>query len=247
MGLPAPVDQRISPPACLRTEEACRGPRTGAAAPNCCIPIQAKFINAGFRFAGHKTRGLARICVVLDDRTDAELLAATSGEPEAFGVFYRRHVDWVLRVAARRTGSAEHAADLTAETFAAALLASGRFRPEAGAANSWLFGILVKKLAGFARRGAVEERARRRLELDTPALAAWQFDRLLDPELDGPDVIELLKRLPEDQQSAVRQRVIEDRSYAEVAASLGVSEAGARKRVSRALAALRIEMDKEAS
>jgi RNA polymerase sigma-70 factor (ECF subfamily) len=147
----------------------------------------------------------------------------------------------------RRTGSPEHAADLTAETFAAALLASNRFRPDAGAANNWLFGILLKKLAGFERRGAIEKRARQRLEISTPSLPVAQFDRLMNAQLDGPDVIELLERLPEDQRAAVRQRVIDDRPYAEVAASLGISEAGARKRVSRALAALRIEIDKEAS
>jgi hypothetical protein len=31
------------------------------------------------------------------DRSDAELLAATATQPEAFGVFYRRHVASVLR------------------------------------------------------------------------------------------------------------------------------------------------------
>jgi RNA polymerase sigma-70 factor, ECF subfamily len=183
---------------------------------------------------------------VVDDRTDAQLLAATAGEPEAFGVLYRRHLDWVLRVAVRRTGSPEHAADLTAETFAAALLASGRYRPELGAANNWLFGILLKKLAGFERRGAVEQRARRRLELETPVLSVAQFDRMIVAECDGPDVIGLLERLPVDQRRAVRERVIDERPYVEVAASLGVSEAGARKRVSRGLAALRIELRKEA-
>lgn len=180
-----------------------------------------------------------------DDRTDVQLLAATAREPEAFGVFYRRHVGWVLRVAARRTGSPEHAADLTAETFAAALLARERYRPEAGAANNWLFGILLKKLADFERRGAVERRARQRLELETPYLSAERFDQLL-AESDESDLVALLERLPPDQRQAVRRRVIEERPYAEVAESLGISEASARKRVSRGLAALRIELKREA-
>ncbi|MDO8209339.1 hypothetical protein [Conexibacter sp. CPCC 206217] len=37
-----------------------------------------------------------------DPRTDAELLAATGGDADAFGVFYRRHVRWVLAVCSRR-------------------------------------------------------------------------------------------------------------------------------------------------
>jgi DNA-directed RNA polymerase specialized sigma24 family protein len=40
--------------------------------------------------------------------TDAELLAWAPSDMEAFAAFYRRHIGWVLRVAARRTGSREH-------------------------------------------------------------------------------------------------------------------------------------------
>ena len=48
--------------------------------------------------------------------TDDELLS--SNDPEAFGVFYDRHVKALLGYFARRTYDAEEAADLTAETFA---------------------------------------------------------------------------------------------------------------------------------
>jgi DNA-directed RNA polymerase specialized sigma24 family protein len=51
-----------------------------------------------------------------DPRTDEELLAAVHGEPEAFGVFCRRHVRPLLGYFLRRTGDAELAADLCAET-----------------------------------------------------------------------------------------------------------------------------------
>jgi RNA polymerase sigma-70 factor (ECF subfamily) len=88
-----------------------------------------------------------------DPRTDAELLLATSEDVEAFGVFYRRHVDWVVGLLAARSGNAELAADLTSEVFAAALLASRRFDPARGAANSWLYGIVAHKLASAGRRG----------------------------------------------------------------------------------------------
>ena len=67
-----------------------------------------------------------------DPRTDEELLAAVDGEPEAFGVFYRRHVRPLLGYFVRRTGDAELAADLCAETFAAALDGLRRFDPAHG-------------------------------------------------------------------------------------------------------------------
>jgi RNA polymerase sigma factor (sigma-70 family) len=184
----------------------------------------------------------------LDQLSDAELLARTLTEPQAFAVFYRRHVEWVLRVAARRTRSPEHAGDLTAEVFAAALLAAPRFRSEqtGGHANNWLFGILLHKLAGFERRGAVERRGRRALRLQTPALSEEEFDRYAHEDEDGSGLVALLDRLPEQQREAVRARVIDERPYDEVAATLRISETNARKRVSRGLAALRTALDKEA-
>src|SRR3712207_6295862 len=51
--------------------------------------------------------------------SDEELLSAT--DARSFEFFYRRHVDTLLGYFARRTGNAEMAADLTSETFAAAL------------------------------------------------------------------------------------------------------------------------------
>ena len=184
--------------------------------------------------------------------SDAELLARTPGDMDAFAVFYRRHAEWVLRVAARRTGSAEHAGDLTAEVFAAAMLAARRFRPrDAGgadpdkAAANWLFGILLHKFAGFERRGAVERRGRRRLRMREPTLTVEEYERFAAADERGPTLLAALERLPSSQREAVRARVIDEHSYEEVAAELQISEANARKRVSRGLAMLRAEVEKE--
>ena len=56
--------------------------------------------------------------------TDEALLL--SGEPEDFGRFYDRYVRSLLAYFQRRTRDPEVAADLTAETFAAALAARAR-------------------------------------------------------------------------------------------------------------------------
>src|SRR4029450_12479066 len=76
--------------------------------------------------------------------SDDELLA--SREPGSFAVFYRRHVEDLVAFFMRRTRTAELAADLTAETFAAALVARARFDPGRGSASAWLFGIALHKL-----------------------------------------------------------------------------------------------------
>jgi RNA polymerase sigma-70 factor (ECF subfamily) len=185
----------------------------------------------------------------LEHLSDADLLALTASDMDAFAVFYRRHVRWVLRVGARRTGSAEHAADLTAEVIASALLAAGRFRPARpdGAATNWLFGILLHKLAGFERRGAAERRGRRRLRLSEPVLSSEEFDQVLREPASEPSVLGLLDELPAAERDAVRGRVLDGRSYAELADELQISEVNARKRFSRGLAALRAQLPKEAS
>ncbi len=69
-----------------------------------------------------------------DDHADEALLVAGRRDAEAFGLFYRRRVDAVLAFFLRRTGDRQLAADLTAETFAAALSALPRYSPELSSA-----------------------------------------------------------------------------------------------------------------
>lgn len=73
--------------------------------------------------------------------TDDELLGRTPRDPEAFTEFYRRHERAVIGYFMRRTRDAEVAADLTAETFATAVVSAKRFRPGREPAIAWLFGI----------------------------------------------------------------------------------------------------------
>lgn len=174
-----------------------------------------------------------------DPRTDAQLLAATPREPEAFGVFYRRHAGWVLGYLARRTATREIAADLTAESFAAALIALPRYDERRGAPAAWLFGIVTHQLGRHRRRGDVERRAQRRLGM---AHVAAPDDLRID---DAGAVDALLAALPADQRAAVRERVLEDRAYDDIAVELGVSEPVVRQRVSRGLRALRRHLGTE--
>src|SRR5215213_8050820 len=108
--------------------------------------------------------------------SDDELLA--SSEPGSFAVFYRRHVEDLIAFFMRRTRNAELAADLTAETFAAALVSRASFDPERGTAPAWLFGIALNKLARVERRDAAERRARGRLGMERLELTDADIDRI---------------------------------------------------------------------
>ena len=151
---------------------------------------------------------------------------------------YRDHARRLAGYLMRATGDAEVAADLTAETFAAALIARERYRPELSAPTTWLYGIAAHKLSDWRRRGYAEDRARRRLGIERPALSEGDVAELM--RLAGEvTVISLLDELPRDQRQAVRARLLEDRAYGEIAVAEGVSEAAIRQRVSRGLAGLR--------
>ena len=58
--------------------------------------------------------------------SDDELLARTRDEPEAFGELYERHVRSVLGFLRHERLATQDALDVTAEVFAAALIASRR-------------------------------------------------------------------------------------------------------------------------
>jgi RNA polymerase sigma-70 factor (ECF subfamily) len=171
--------------------------------------------------------------------SDEALLAGR--EPAGFEEFYLRHVDDVLGFFSRRTRNAELAADLTAETFAAALAGRHRFRPNAGAASAWLFGIAMNKLADLQRSGYAEQRACRRLRLERIELTDQDIERI-DALGDSPSASALLELLGPDQREAVRAYVLDERGYAEIASEQDVSEAVVRKRVSRGLASVRRRM-----
>jgi RNA polymerase sigma factor (sigma-70 family) len=177
-----------------------------------------------------------------DARTDEELLAAVRREPEAFGVFYRRHVSGLLGYFLRRTRQAELAADLTAETFAAALDGLRRFDARRGPAVAWLYGIARRQLGTAMRRGAVEVRARRRLGMAALDLTDEALERI---EAQADVAIAALDHLPADQRDAVRARIVDERDYADIATTTRTSEAVVRKRVSRGLAGLRSRIEGE--
>jgi RNA polymerase sigma factor (sigma-70 family) len=174
-----------------------------------------------------------------DDRTDEQLLSAS--DAGSFECFYCRHAEALLAYFARRSRDPELAADLCAETFAAALAGRHRYRPSAGAAAAWLYGIAAKKLADAQRRGYAERRARRQLGMERIALTP---DDVADIDRLGRahEARTLVSRLAPDQRDAVTAHVLHGRSYDEIATELHTSPEVVRKRVSRGLAAMRRRM-----
>lgn len=183
----------------------------------------------------------------LERASDADLLSAiASRDGNAFRVFYRRHLPAVLAYLMRETREPEVAADLAAEVFAAVLLASRRYRAQGSSAAPWVTGIAHKKLLMSLRRGRIESRARRRLHFQAIEFDDHDFERVEATADSGAGrLAQLVAQLPPDERFAVHARVVEERSYREIAAELECSELVVRKRVSRGLARVREQLEDE--
>jgi RNA polymerase sigma factor (sigma-70 family) len=179
------------------------------------------------------------------ERSDADLLASTRREAAAFAAFYDRYERAIMGYLLRRTCDAEVAADLTAEVFAAALVAANRYRPDGPTAAAWLFTIAHNTLSKSRRRGRVEAAARKRLGItEAVRFAPEELSAAERAVSDDGWALELLERLPAEQREAVRARILHERSYGEIAGELSVSELVVRKRVSRGLSQLRAELER---
>jgi RNA polymerase sigma-70 factor, ECF subfamily len=180
----------------------------------------------------------SREAPVFEDLDDEELLVLSARRAEAFGAFYERHAEALLRFFARRTLDAEAAAELTAETFAEAFVSRRRFRPRGLGGAGWLYGIARHQLSRFHRRGEVAARARRRLGLPERSVSEEDYERieeLMDLEGVRKAIADAYRTLSPEQRDAVTLRVVEGKPYQEVASALSCTEQAARARVSRAL------------
>jgi RNA polymerase sigma factor (sigma-70 family) len=179
------------------------------------------------------------------DRTDAELLAASREDPQAFREFYERYALWLRNWFTRQTGSPSAALDLTAETFAQAWNARRRFKDQAeGSGAPWLFGIARNLLRQYHKHNRIETAARLRLGLPL-GFAEEDYERVDEADrarVLGPALADAVGALPPEQRRALQLRVVEQLPYEEVAGRLGCSQNAARLKVSRALRSLTVSL-----
>ena len=173
---------------------------------------------------------------------DAGLLAAA--DADAFGVLYDRHVAQLFSWARARVG--DHAADLTAEVFARAWLRRRSFRDEAGgSALPWLYGIAQNVLHDSLRKRRVEERARARLDLPRPVVSDPEYEAI-EGRLSLPDAaLRAIRELPDAERELLELRIVQERSYLDIADRLRCTPQAARLRVSRMLRRLNLALGGE--
>ena len=152
----------------------------------------------------------------------------TCDRQRRFEQVYAVHHAAILGYALRRTGNADDAADVIAETFLTAWRRIGDI-PAGEAARPWLYGVARRVLAnqrrGEQRRTALGERLR-------SELAAEPFHRDPPPGLDG--LAAAFRRLGDADREILALAGWEDLDAGQIAVVLGCSRNAARIRLHRA-------------
>lgn len=179
--------------------------------------------------------GITREAECLDPEEMDLVAAALRGDPRAFDVLVRRHLERTLRVALRFLGNREDAEDVTQETFVRAHAHLGSFR-QRSAFGTWITTIAIRLCMDRERN----RKRHRHLSLDAAAPGpplrshAPSPQRLLEARESLARTEAALRTLPPRLRTALILRVFEERDYHEVAAILGTTRQSARIYVSEA-------------
>ena len=176
----------------------------------------------------------------MDDRTDAELLAAVAeGSTAALETLYRRHAAWLTARLSRRCADPAIVDEVLQDTFVAAWKGAGRYTGQ-GEAAAWLWGIAIRRLVDAFRRRppatyALDE------QFGELTLVESAEDRVLLGVEHG-DLAGALGRLSPELRAVVQATVLDGLTTREAARLLGVPAGTVKTRMMRAKRALRKEL-----
>jgi RNA polymerase sigma-70 factor (ECF subfamily) len=155
----------------------------------------------------------------------------TTGVETAEQAFVLHRTD-IYRFLLRRTHNHHEAEELTQQVFVDATSALARAGPPRSM-RGWLYAVAERRLADEWRRRA-------RLTQLVDLLAAASPVTSGDPTHTLADAV---AHLPDRQRRVVVMRIVEGRTYQEIARVLGCNEAACKMRLSRALRRLRNDFD----
>lgn len=177
-----------------------------------------------------------------DQPARVELLRPSSpsaADSQRFAAFAREHEPVLRATALRLCGNATDANDLLQDTFERGLRSLARFQPGTDG-RAWLLTILHNLFIDKCRARTREARS------DTPAEELEE--RIAAPEaepqpswasISTEQLRAALAKIPEDFQVVYRMHALENRSYQEIAETLGIPKATVGTRLIRARRKLR--------
>ncbi len=176
---------------------------------------------------------------MVDDRSDAQIIAASLADPVEFAALFDRHFDVVHRYVARRLG-ADLAEDLAAQAFEEALKSRARFDLSHSSARPWLLGIATNLIRHHHRAEARRLAAYGRIDGDgTAADHAAAVELRVDAQRLAAVLTSALAELPGGDRDALLLLAWGDLSYGEIALALHIPIGTVRSRLNRARGRLR--------
>lgn len=166
-------------------------------------------------------------------------------DPDLLEAFYREHNAAVKAFFARRVDDPHQVADLTADTFLAAMTGASGYRPDKGRPAAWLMGIARNTLAEAVRRQARRLRAESRIQgrrlLDEDSAA--RIEERIAAEAHTRALYAGLAQLTGRDRALMELVAVDGIPVTEAAAQLGMKPGTARVRLHRSRARLQQHLD----
>jgi RNA polymerase sigma-70 factor, ECF subfamily len=170
--------------------------------------------------------------------SDADAIARSLTDPEAFGLIYDRHAPALLRFLGRRAG-AEIGEALAGEVFRIAFERRKAFDGTRESALPWLYGIAANLLRKHRRAEARRLRASARMAAGRAVAERGRAAGALDARVLFPKVADAVDALPALEREALLLFAWEELSYEAIAEALELPIGTVRSRLHRARGRLR--------
>jgi len=158
--------------------------------------------------------------------SDAELLEAfRQGDGKAFELLVRRYQRPLLSIARRFADDLDDAEDLAQRAFINAARRAGGWR--GGSFKSWLFRIVVNLAKNHVRDTARFDRSEEAAGVEAEPTPAEAPQKLVERE-QREELRRAVARLPKRQREVLLLRIDGDLPFAEIAATLGITEVNAK-------------------
>lgn len=181
-----------------------------------------------------------------DAAADADLIRSIcEGDLEAVGVLYDRYAPVLLPIALRIVREPAEAEDVVHDAFVAVSQRAGRYSIERGSVIAWLVTLVrnlsIDRTRRRVRRGSIA----RDVLANEPPPSTRDAERLTSDASERAKIHAALGELPEAQRRTLEVAFFEGLSYPEIAEREAVPVGTIKSRAARALAALRVALERQ--
>ena len=175
---------------------------------------------------------------------DGELVKLSKEDKGAFGELYERYMPKMYSYIFYRTSNRHDAEDLTARVFFRAMSHIGNYVDKGLPFQAWLYRIAHNLVANWHR----DQGRRKIIALDdyvSHSLKSEAPDRLAEELEEREQLMEAIRRLPEDRQQLLLLKFIDQLSNAEIGQIMSRTEGAIKSLYHRTLLSLRDELQRQ--